>query len=139
MTDEIIELSCNLDDMTPEGVGFALETLLAEGALDAFTTAIGMKKSRPGIMLTCLCRPEEGEKMARLLLRHTTTLGIRETRCKRYTLERSLEEQETEYGPVRVKRSEGFGVSREKPEYEDLCRIARERGLSLEEVRKLIK
>ncbi len=137
MTDEIIELSCNLDDMTPEGV--ALETLLAEGALDAFTTAIGMKKSRPGIMLTCLCRPEEGEKMARLLLRHTTTLGIRETRCKRYTLERSLEERETEYGPVRVKRSEGFGVSREKPEYEDLCRIARERGLSLEEVRKLIK
>ena len=77
--------------------------------------------------------------MARLLLRHTTTLGIRETRCKRYTLERSLEERETEYGPVRVKRSEGFGVSREKPEYEDLCRIARERGLSLEEVRKLIK
>ncbi|WP_217958992.1 nickel insertion protein [Acutalibacter muris] len=139
MTDEIIELSCNLDDMTPEGVGFALETLLAEGALDAFTTAIGMKKSRPGIMLTCLCRPEEGEKMARLLLRHTTTLGIRETRCKRYILERSLEERETEYGPVRVKRSEGFGVSREKPEYEDLCRIARERGLSLEEVRKLIK
>lgn len=139
MTDEIIELSCNLDDMTPEGVGFALETLLAEGALDAFTTAIGMKKSRPGIMLTCLCRPEEGEKMARLLLRHTTTLGIRETRCKRYTLERSLEERETEYGPVRVKRSEGFGVSREKQEYEDLCRIARERGLSLEEVRKLIK
>ena len=139
MTDEIIELSCNLDDMTPEGVGFALETLLAEGALDAFTTAIGMKKSRPGIMLTCLCRPEEGEKMARLLLRHTTTLGIRETRCKRYTLERSLEERETEYGPVRVKRSEGFGVSREKPEYEDLCRIARERGLRLEEVRKLIK
>ena len=58
MTDEIIELSCNLDDMTPEGVGFALETLLAEGALDAFTTAIGMKKSRPGVMLTCLCRPE---------------------------------------------------------------------------------
>ncbi|ANU53258.1 DUF111 family protein [Acutalibacter muris] len=139
MTDEIIELSCNLDDMTPEGVGFALETLLAEGALDAFTTAIGMKKSRPGVMLTCLCRPEEGEKMARLLLRHTTTLGIRETRCKRYILERSLEERETEYGPVRVKRSEGFGVSREKPEYEDLCRIARERGLSLEEVRKLIK
>ncbi len=139
MTDEIIELSCNLDDMTPEGVGFALETLLAEGALDAFTTAIGMKKSRPGVMLTCLCRPEAGEKMARLLLRHTTTLGIRETRCKRYTLERSLEERETEYGPVRVKRSEGFGVSREKPEYEDLCRIARERGLSLEEVRKLIK
>ena len=139
MTDERIERSWNLDYMTPEGVGFALETLLAEGALDAFTTAIGMKKSRPGIMLTCLCRPEEGEKMARLLLRHTTTLGIRETRCKRYTLERSLEERETEYGPVRVKRSEGFGVSREKPEYEDLCRIARERGLSLEEVRKLIK
>ena len=59
MTDEITELSCNLDDMSPEGIGFAMEVLLNEGALDVFTTAIGMKKSRPGTMLTCLCKPGE--------------------------------------------------------------------------------
>ncbi len=139
MTDEIIELSCNLDDMTPEDIGFAMEALLGAGALDVFTTAIGMKKSRPGTMLTVLCRPEDGEKMARLMFRHTTTLGVRETKCRRYTLERSIAERETEYGPVRVKGARGWGVEREKAEYEDLSRIARERGLSLREARELIK
>lgn len=137
--DEITELACNLDDMTPEGIGFAMETLLAEGALDVFTTAIGMKKSRPGVMLTCLCRPEDKEKLARLIFAHTTTLGVRETVCQRYTLERSFTDADTPYGPVRVKRVEGWGAAREKAEYEDLARIARERGISLEEVRKSLK
>lgn len=132
--DEIVELCCNLDDMTPEGIGFAMEALLAEGALDVFTTAIGMKKSRPATMLTVLCRPEDKEKMARLIFTHTTTLGIREASCRRYTLERGFRTAQTPYGPVRVKTAEGWGVKREKAEYEDLARIARERGVSLEEV-----
>ena len=139
MTDEIIELTCNLDDMTPEGIGFAMEALLDAGALDVFTTPIGMKKSRPGVMLTCLCKTGEGERMARLMFKHTTTLGVRETKCRRYTLERSMEKRETACGPVRLKRAEGWGVRREKAEYEDLAKIARERGMSLEEARKLIK
>lgn len=139
MTDEIIELSCNLDDMTPEGIGFALEALLSEGALDVFTTAIGMKKSRPGTMLTVLCRPEDREKMIRLIFAHTATLGVRETGHRRYTLERSFREDDTPWGPVRVKTAEGWGTKREKAEYEDLARIARERGVTLEEARKLIK
>lgn len=137
--DRIAELRCNLDDMTPEGVGFAMEALLDGGALDAFTTAIGMKKSRPGVMLTVLCRPEDRERMVRLIFAHTTTLGVRETLCERYVLRRGLRQESTPYGPVRVKSVEGWGVRREKAEYEDLRRIARERGMTLDEVRKLVK
>ena len=137
--DQVAELSCNLDDMTPEGIGFALEELLAAGALDAFTTPIGMKKSRPGVMLTVLCRLEDREKMASLLFRHTTTLGIRESLCRRYTLERTMERAETPWGPVGVKVSSGWGVTRRKPEYDDLARLAREQGLPLEEVTSALR
>lgn len=133
--DTVLELSCNLDDMTGEDLGFALEELMAAGALDAFFIPVTMKKSRPGVLLTCVCRPEDKEAMTRLLFTHTTTLGIRERRCTRSTLRRSLETRETPFGPVNCKRAEGWGVRREKPEYEDLARLARERGLSLAEVR----
>lgn len=135
----IAELCCNLDDMTPEELGFALETLLDAGALDVFTTAIGMKKSRPATMLTCLCRMEDKQEMVRLIFQHTTTLGIRESVCARYTLERSFRQVETECGPVRMKQAEGWGVSRQKAEYEDLARIARERGISLGQARELVQ
>ena len=136
--DDVLELRCNVDDMTPEALGFALEELLAAGALDAFTIPIGMKKSRPGTLLTCLCHADQREEMVRLLFLHTTTLGVRETLCHRYTLDRSTETVQTEYGPVRVKVASGWGVQREKPEYEDLARIARQQGLSLYQVRKTV-
>ena len=136
--DVIAELCCNLDDMTPEALGFALETLLEAGALDVFTTAIGMKKSRPGVMLTVLCRLEDRERMARLIFAHTTTIGIRETQCSRYTLSRTQDQVQTEYGPVRVKRVEGWGTSRQKAEYDDLARIAREQGMTLDQARALL-
>ena len=73
---DVVELACNLDDMTGEGIAFAMERLLAAGALDVYTLPIGMKKSRPGVMLCVLCREEQREDMVRLLLRHTTTLGV---------------------------------------------------------------
>ncbi len=130
----VLELKCNLDDMTGEAIGFAMARLLEAGALDVFTTAIGMKKSRPGVMLTCLCREAQKETMVRLLFLHTTTLGIRESVCQRHTLRRWTERVETPYGPVRVKKAEGYGVRREKPEYEDLARIAREQDLPLGEI-----
>ncbi|MBQ8748789.1 MAG: nickel pincer cofactor biosynthesis protein LarC [Oscillospiraceae bacterium] len=130
-SDDILELSCNLDDMTGEEVGFALEQLMDAGALDAFTTPIGMKKSRPGIMLTALCRPADKEKLLSLIFRHTTTLGVRENRMRRYTLNRRMETVQTPYGPVRQKIAAGYGVARKKYEYEDLARLARERDLSL--------
>ena len=136
--ERVLELCCNLDDMSGEAVGFAMETLLAAGALDVYTAPIGMKKSRPGIMLTCMCRAEQRDEMLRLLFRHTTTLGVREYDCARYTLQRSVRTEETAQGPVRVKTAEGWGVRREKPEYEDLARIAREKGISLREAAALL-
>ncbi len=137
--DKIAELRCNLDDMTGEDIGFAMEALLSAGALDVFTTPIGMKKSRPGVLLTVLCRPAEQEKMAKLLFANTTTLGIRSGLCSRFTLRRSEEVTQTPYGPVRRKISRGYGVCREKPEYDDLVKIAREQGKSLSEIREMLK
>lgn len=135
----VSELRCDLDDMTPEALAFAQETLREAGALEVFTAPIGMKKGRPGTLLTVLCRPDQRESMLRLLFRHTTTLGVRETVCRRYTLARETRTVETSAGPVRVKRSSGWGVLREKPEYEDLARIARERSCSLAEAAELLK
>ena len=132
--EEILELRCNLDDMTGEALGFAQERLLEAGALDVFTTAIGMKKCRPGILLTVLCRESDREKLVQCLFRHTTTLGIRETLCQRHTLARYVEQVETPWGQVRKKVSTGQGIYREKYEYEDLARLAKEHGVSLQEV-----
>ena len=134
--ERILELSCNLDDMTGEAIGFAMEALFEAGALDVFTTAIGMKKSRPGVMLTVLCRDVDKEKLLPLIFQHTTTLGIREKVCNRYTLTRKEEIVQTPYGPVRQKIAEGYGVERSKYEYEDLAKIARENGLALSEIIK---
>ena len=132
--DRIVELRCNVDDMTGEAVGFALDQLMAGGALDAFTVPIGMKKSRPGVLITVLCRAETKEAMVRLLLKHTTTLGVREFPCQRYTLSRTVETVDTPYGAVRKKVSSGYGVRREKYEYEDLAKTASEQASSLADV-----
>ena len=136
---DVYELACNLDDMTGEDIAFAMERLLEAGALDVYTVPIGMKKSRPGVMLCVLCREEQREEMARLLLRHTTTLGVRESRHRRYTLSRAEETVDTPWGPVARKLSQGWGVRRQKPEYEDLARIAREQDLPLDQVRQQIR
>ena len=136
---EVAELTCNLDDMTPEALGFAQERLLEAGALDVWTVAAGMKKNRPGVVLSVLCRPEDREKMAGLLFLHTTTLGVREQLCRRYTLERSVVTEDTAYGPVRRKVAQGYGVTREKVEYEDAARVAREQGVSLAQAEALLR
>ena len=136
--EEILELSCNLDDCTGEAIGFAMERLLDVGALDVYWTSVGMKKNRPGILLTCMCRPLDREKMVELLFRHTTTLGVRESAFRRYTLSRESKTIQTPDGDIRVKVSTGYGVTREKPEFEDLAKIARETGKSLSELQKNI-
>lgn len=130
----VAELKCNLDDMTGEAIGYAMETLLSQGALDVFTTPITMKKSRPGVLLTVLCREEDAQRMTALLLRHTTTLGVRQCLCSRTTLQRREETVQTPYGPVRRKVSQGCGIHRVKYEYDDLAAIAQAQGLSLAEV-----
>lgn len=133
--EEIIELACNLDDMTPEELAFAMEELFTLGALDVYFTNIGMKKSRPGVKLTCMCREKQREQMLECIFKHTTTLGVREYACKRYELGRSEKTVRTLDGEVRVKISSGYGVVREKAEYEDLAALARKSGKTIAQIR----
>ena len=125
------ELRCNLDDVTAEDLAFTQELLFERGALDVYTQAIGMKKGRAGVMLSCLCAREREEEFAQLILRHTPSLGLRVYHPQRVTLPRREERIETPYGAVRIKRAGG----KVKPEYEDLARIARETGKTLAELR----
>ncbi|MBR2993221.1 MAG: nickel pincer cofactor biosynthesis protein LarC [Clostridiales bacterium] len=122
--DKVIEMSCNVDDMTGEEIGYATGVLMNSGALDVFTTPVYMKKNRPGILITCIVKPEDKEKFAKLIFEHTTTIGIRYTAMDRYRLARREEKVMTKYGEVSVKVSEGFGVTKAKPEYDDIAGIA---------------
>ena len=137
--EQITKLECNLDDMTGEDIGFATEQLLAAGARDVFTQPVYMKKNRPGILLSVICLPEEADRLAEVMMKHTTTLGIRRQDMSRYALRRRVETVSTAHGEVRVKRAAGMGAERVKPEYEDLAAIAREKGLSLDDVRREIR
>ena len=138
-SDDVIELCCNIDDMTGEAIGYAFDKLFAAGALDVYTIPIGMKKSRPGHLLHVICRGADKDALVRALFAHTTTIGIRENRFRRYTLDRRIETIETADGPVRRKCSTGYGVSREKFEHDDLARIADAHGLNLREAEARIR
>ena len=121
--DKVIEMSCNVDDMTGEEIGYAAGILMNSGALDVFTIPVYMKKNRPGILITCIVKPEDKEKFAKLIFEHTTTIGIRYTAMDRYRLARREEKVMTKFGEVSVKVSEGFGVTKAKPEYDEIKRI----------------
>ncbi|NLW78405.1 MAG: nickel pincer cofactor biosynthesis protein LarC [Ruminococcaceae bacterium] len=135
----IVELACSLDDMPGEDLAFALETLLEQGALDTFLLPVQMKKNRPGQLLVCLCRPEDETVMAALILRHTSSFGLRSVQKTRHTLARSMATVQTACGPVQVKTGSGYGTTKSKPEYEDLARMARTHNLTLAEARALLQ
>ena len=137
--EEVSLLEANIDDMDAELFGHCLELALEKGALDAYCTPVQMKKSRPGIKLSVLCRPEDRERMAELLFMETTTLGIRWQDWKRWALNRETRQVETEFGKVKVKigRFRGKIVS-VAPEYEDLKSIAKKRNLPLKVVRQKV-
>lgn len=139
ITDKVLELSCNVDDMTAEAISFAMDRLFEGGAFEVYTVPIGMKKSRPGTLIHVMCSKQNREKMISLLFKHTTTIGIRETSRHRYVLSRQIETLNTPYGEIRRKNSTGYGTTRSKYEYDDIARIAKEKGLSLDEVCKLIE
>lgn len=160
----ICELSCNVDDMTGEDIAFAIETFLQNGALDAFTVPCTMKKGRPGVLVTVLCKDPDQKQMTRLILQHTTTLGVRSAIKKRWVLSRTesktvipddmladvtapdmpagskaQELKTTGNGcTIRSKTSTGFGITRNKYEHDDLEKIARTYGLTLAQVRALL-
>lgn len=124
--DQILELSCNLDDMTPETISYATKLLLDAGALDVYTTPIHMKKDRPGILLTVLCNVTEESRFSRLILTHTATRGIRIQPCYRRTLDAQFRKISTVYGEITIKISTGYGITKCKPEYEDVAAAARQ-------------
>lgn len=131
----ITEISCNLDDMTGEDIAFAAERILQAGALDVFTESIYMKKGRPAVKLTVLARPEDEERLAGEIFRHTSTIGVRIHTDRRYELARRSEQRKTPLGTIEVKISEGFGVRKEKIEFASLKQIAETSGKSVAEVR----
>ena len=132
--DEITELTVILDDMTPERIGFACDRFFELGAVEVYTTPVNMKKFRPGVLLTVLCREEKRDAMVAAVFKYTTTLGIRENISRRYALKREVVTVDSPFGEIRKKQSSGYGVSREKYEYDDLASIAHGEGVSIEEV-----
>ncbi|MBR2748979.1 MAG: nickel pincer cofactor biosynthesis protein LarC, partial [Firmicutes bacterium] len=137
--DSIVELTVNLDDMDPERIGFVWGKLLDLGAADVFSVPIYMKKQRPAVMLKVLVTEEKKDDIVQALFRYTTTIGIRENRLKRFVLKREIREVPTRFGVVRKKISRGYGVKREKYEYEDLAEIALREGLTIDEVSSMVE
>ena len=134
--DQVTELSCNVDDMTGEEIGFAMDRLFAAGALEEYTVPVYMKKNRPGTLLRVLASRGKKEELVRAIFRYTSTIGIRETQMDRYVLRREIREVETEYGVIRRKEVSGYGVQRAKWEYEDVAKLAADRECSLQEIRE---
>jgi hypothetical protein len=134
--DDVIVVEANIDDSTPEVLGYAMERLFEGGALDVFFTPIQMKKGRPGVKVSFLCRSQQLELLARLLLTETTAIGLRHYPADRIILQRRIVERQTEFGIVRFKQviDNSGRQLRTSPEYEDCRRIARDRGIPCREV-----
>ena len=133
--EEIEVLEANLDDLNPQVIGYVCERLLCEGALDVFTTAVQMKKGRPGTLLTVLASPQDTEKLRGILLQETSTLGVRTRREQRHILQRRNETVKTPWGAVRIKIGSMEGQdTNAAPEYEDCRRIAAEHNVPLKSV-----
>ena len=137
ISENVIELNCNVDDMSAEDMAYATKTLIENGAKDAFVTPVIMKKGRSGMLLTVLCSAIDKERFVSLIFKHTSTIGIRVKETERIILNRHEETVHTKLGDVRVKYSEGYGVKREKPEFEDLRKLAEENNISVAEARKI--
>ncbi len=133
--DEVVVIEANLDDLSPEIAGHALDRLLEAGALDAFLTPVQMKKGRPGVLLSVIAEPGASAALEELILRETSTFGLRRTRAARRKLRRQWVEAETAYGTIRVKLGLlGEEVVQAAPEYEDCRRAASEHAAPLKAV-----
>lgn len=133
------EFSCNVDDMTAEEISFASSVLIQNGALDVNVQNCVMKKNRAGFIINVLCSVTDKDKFINLLFKHTSTIGIREKFCSRYMLDRKILNIDTDYGSVRVKKSDGYGCERLKIEYDDVAKIASENDLTFADARKIIE
>lgn len=136
---KLIELKCNVDDMTGEAISFAIERFYELGATDAYTIPIGMKKSRPGILINVCCEEQKKDALIDAIFKYTTTIGVREYSLFGHSLDRRIETLDTDLGTVRYKVSEGHGVEKVKFEYDDLAMIAEENGITLDEAIRRLK
>ncbi len=134
IVEELASLETNIDDMNPQFFALVMDRLFAAGALDVVLSPVQMKKNRPAVLLSALCRPEKAEALTRLLFEETTTLGVRRSVVQRVSLPRDWRVVETGYGPIRMKVACLDGRERAMPEYEDCRRAAEEHGASLAEV-----
>jgi uncharacterized protein (TIGR00299 family) protein len=134
-SDTVTILEANLDDLNPQVFGYVMDRLLEEGALDAFGMPVQMKKNRPGTLLTVLCKPEDADKLTKLIFIETTTLGVRRRHEVRHTLARRWENVRTQWGEVRIKIASMNGsITNYAPEYEDCRRIATDQHVPLKTV-----
>jgi uncharacterized protein (TIGR00299 family) protein len=134
-TDEITQIETNLDDLSPELAGAAMERLFAAGALDVFFTTAQMKKNRPGFVVTVLCPNEKASELARILLTETTAFGVRMHRAQRLKLRREFHQRETPYGSVRIKLGFlGDELVQAVPEYASCHEVAESAGVSVKDV-----
>lgn len=136
-------LETQVDDLSPQAIGYAFEALFTAGAVDVFTQPIGMKKSRPGLLLTVICHPEQELRCQTVMFRETSTLGIRRSTQQRAILEREIQQVETEYGIVSVKvawmgSEADKHIANVQPEYEDCAALARKHNISWREVNQLV-
>ncbi len=139
-TREARMLQCNIDDMTAEALGAAMDLLMENGAMDVHFTPIQMKKNRPATCVSLLCSPDEEERFKDLLFRHTATLGIKSFRLEKTELERSFTTVQTPLGPVTLKNAHlGGEVIRSKPEFSQCQELARRNGISLAEVYAMVE
>jgi pyridinium-3,5-bisthiocarboxylic acid mononucleotide nickel chelatase len=132
---EIIQIETNIDDMNPQIFGHVMERLFAAGALDVYMTPIYMKKNRPATLLGVIARRRDEASLAGLILRETTTLGLRVHPIQRYEAQREFSQVHTPYGDLKVKRKIINGqIVQSVPEYDDCVRLANQNGVSLAEI-----
>ncbi|MDO4556019.1 MAG: nickel pincer cofactor biosynthesis protein LarC, partial [Lachnospiraceae bacterium] len=131
---EIVELRCNIDDMTPEALGYVQDIILNAGALDVMIIPVYMKKNRPGSLLYVTCKTSEEDAMAALLFKHTTTAGIRRIGYERRTLSYDFITADTPYGKIRIKHYFGYGTEKYKPEFEDVAAASKKYDVSFQTV-----
>ena len=135
----IAVLETQVDDMTAQAIAYTMEQLLANGALDVYTQAIGMKKSRNGILITVICPCDRQIICEQILFQETSTLGIRYRLQERKILYREIHEVDTEYGRARVKIAWRDGFCTIQPEYEDCAKLARSHNIPLIRVQEVVK
>ena len=136
---ELLEFEFNVDDMTGEAIAFAVDKLYGAGALDVYTVDVGMKKSRPGVLVHITLSEGRREEILRCVFKYTSTIGVRERKSLGYALNQRIETKKTSYGDVRLKISEGYGTVRKKYENADVQRVAETVGCTLDEAVRIIE